>query len=278
MQPSWTGYYINLDKAADRRSSIEKELRKADVKSAYQRFRAVDGSKLPRRNSRLTAGEIGCYRSHADVLDLGKGDRWLHVLEDDAMLAPSAGEMIQGLLAAGSFQPYDMVFTDIIVAAPHLVTLHNLKASYDRAMVNAPDVQIGLIDLRNSNFAGANSYLVNPASLEKVRAAVGADWDAGPTLGVDMLYRREIQQGRLRAACIFPFLSRVHPTLAMESTIGVREVSAAYAMASDLLRLAFYVDADPAEISRELAKLKAPRAGDRHLDLLADIMRVLITA
>jgi hypothetical protein len=276
LQPSWTGYFINLDRAADRRASIEGELRKAKIRPAYQRFRAIDGGKLPPGKSRLTPGEVGCFRSHAEVLRLGKNDRWLHVLEDDAMVSEFFGDIVERLLVAGTFQPYDLIFTDIIIAAPHLLTLHNLKAAYDKAMAKAPDIALGVMDLRNSNFGGANSYFVNPASIDKVRTLVEADLASGPTLGVDMLYRREVQQGRLRAACVFPFISRVHLALATQSTIGTGVLSPAQSMASDLLRLIFYIEADPAEVARELAPLKAPKAADKHLDFLADIVRVMI--
>ena len=50
----------------------------------------------------------------------------------------------------------------------------------------------------------------------------------------------------------------------------------AYSVASDLLRLIFYLDCDPTEVEAALAPLRASRTGDRHMDFLLEILRILI--
>ena len=43
---TWKGFYINLDRAAGRRSSIESQLDALGLKQFYRRFPAVDGRLL----------------------------------------------------------------------------------------------------------------------------------------------------------------------------------------------------------------------------------------
>jgi hypothetical protein len=144
-------------------------------------------------------------------------------------------------------------------------------------MAAAPNVQFSLLNLKDSNFGGTNSYVINPASVAKVANLLDGELVTGPSTSIDMVYRREVQRGRLKAGVIFPFLTRIHLDLATQTTIGAREFDPAYSLASDLLRLCFYVDLDPAEVRRALAPLKAPSANDRQLDFIADIVRVMIS-
>jgi GR25 family glycosyltransferase involved in LPS biosynthesis len=272
---AWSGHYVNLDRAKDRRASIEKTLGKAGLSAVYQRFSAVVGDAALAPQSPMKPAEIGCFRSHASVVGLAtRGLGFVHVLEDDAILSSLFRPVIAQFFASGMLAQYDLVFTDIIIAAPHIGTLRHLKATYDQAMAKAPDIQFSVLDLRDSNFGGANSYFINPASAQRVSAILEAEYRAGPNTLLDMVYRREVQAGRLRAAVIFPFVSRVDLKLAADSAIGFHFQTQAQALASDIVRTCFCVEYDPQEVASALAPLTARK--DRQLDHLAGALRVMI--
>jgi hypothetical protein len=278
VQPCWTGHYINLDRARDRRTSIERQLRKGQIHQAYRRFSAIEGKKAPRGQSPLTPGEIGCFRSHTEVLEIaGREQQWVHVLEDDAVLSRSFGPMVRDLIRAGLFERYDLVFTDIILGAPDLISIRGLEAEFRRSHAAAPDVRLSLLDLRTANPVGTNSYFVNPASLEKVGAILRVQLDGGgPMIPLDWVYQREIQAGRLRAACVFPFLTSVHLKLASASQI--RDDTPVWSSGSDLLRYAFSLGCDIDEIRSAAAALRVKSRGDSHLDHLIRVIRLIISS
>ena len=97
----------------------------------------------------------------------------------------------------------------------------------------------------------------------------------GPSLPVDLFYRREVFAGRIRAACVFPFLSSIDLQLAQATnTIPGRDGPGA--SINDVLRSAFYVDCDIEGAHGILDRLAQPRGGDRHLELLLRIYRQMI--
>lgn len=98
-------FYINLDRATDRRAFMEAQARQRGV--ALTRFRAVEPKDLaPGEYERfaelwerpLTANEIGLLRAHGELwkkaLDRPEG---VVVLEDDAVLSPRFAEAVTQL-------------------------------------------------------------------------------------------------------------------------------------------------------------------------------------
>ncbi len=161
MPADWHGFYINLDTSPDRRKAIEATIARAGLSESYQRFPAVTGADMP-ATCRLRPGEYGCFRSHHDLLaGLTPDGNFVHVLEDDAVLARTFGPAMQTVLSGGLLEPFDIVFTETMIGSdPPLLRM--LKGLFDRGVGKGKPLSLSLIDLKTLFFAGTSSFFVNP--------------------------------------------------------------------------------------------------------------------
>ena len=266
----WHGYFINLERSHDRRASIEAGLNRAGIRDRYQRFEAVDGrlaaSQTP---TNLVHGALGCLLSHTALMSLPHPrDRFLHVLEDDAMLSRHFVPVMEHLIASAALRPFDLVFTDVAPFPNDAPTIDALKKAYDSATADAGP-RFGLLDLKLFQFVGTTSYFVNPESLDKVGAVLR---NRTPPLPIDTLYRQMIQLGHLRAACIFPFATATDPRFVSVINGAQTVVASAF----DAVRYVFYADADIAAAVPMFGFQPRSRTGDARLDLLIEVRRALI--
>jgi hypothetical protein len=93
----------------------------------------------------------------------------------------------------------------------HIGLLKFLKGAFDRLVpaqttpLSFAEMQI--IDLKQQNFACLTSYLVSPTAIDRLLSLYRQEIDQGPQLPVDLFVRDCVQSGKLRAACLFPFLT-----------------------------------------------------------------------
>jgi GR25 family glycosyltransferase involved in LPS biosynthesis len=274
MSVSWNGYFINLDRSVDRRASVEAEIAKAGLGNSYRRFAAVDGKGLPASRSPLTAGERGCFLSHYELIRSMSGQGFVHILEDDAVLAGVFPQVMARLLASNAAASCDLIYTDVMLSwlAPEM--LRRMKARYDESTLDAARLNVGLIDLREFRFSGTNSYFLNLAGLAKVRQLMERELAAGPTVAIDLFYRREVQAGRLRALCVFPFVSCIHLGLAQNNTVSDRPGGTVTAY--EFLRSAFFLDANVDALQTVLDGIpRLPR--DKRITLIEEVQRRILT-
>jgi GR25 family glycosyltransferase involved in LPS biosynthesis len=274
MPAPWRGYYINLDSSPERRAGVEATLARAGLTGLYQRFAAITGAEKP-AGCRLKPGQYGCFRSHHDLLaGLGPEGGFVHVLEDDAILAQPFGPALQRVIAGGLMEPFDIVFTETMVM-PDVLHIHMLKGLFDRNAGAGRPPSLSLIDLETVDFAGTTSYFVNPRSLGRVVESLGRGLATGPARPIDLHYCDEARAGRLRIGLLFPFLSSV--TVGTPSTIRPESASQA---ASLILRNSFFIEADIVKSRRTFAETMArlgPSPPDPRLDLIADILRFTVS-
>ncbi len=91
----YSGFYINLDRSADRRIALEKQLRQNGLDNHYTRFTASNGNSLNFPHSHLKEGEVGCFTSHYQLLKENQHHaRPLHIIEDDVLFAPQTGQVL----------------------------------------------------------------------------------------------------------------------------------------------------------------------------------------
>ena len=270
MTVPWSGTFINLDRSIDRRRGVDSELAKAGL--AYPRFSAIDGAAYP-QSSKLAPGVVGCFRSHHLALVRAPRDgRFVHVLEDDAVLAKEFVPALVSVIATHRLDQFDVVFTDIIVPAD----LQLIKVLKNWFEIYARDRTLQLLDLKDVDFVGMSSYLVNPRSLDRVIHLFETEIARGPTLPVDIYLRRLVHANTLKAACLVPFLSTVSggaTTIDERNTKGIDVVSMAF-------RQAFFVDLDVAAAKRMVRqgmKAAGPTAFDPRLDLLTDALRFYVS-
>src|SRR5260221_4124893 len=207
----YQGYYINLERSAGRRRAFEQQLLALGLESLYTRFPATDGASLRAAGTGLKPGELGCFYSHAAALRAASGSAaCVHILEDDAILSEHVRPVVESAIAANMFERYDIVFTDMFVNC-HLGLLKFLKSSFAKLETPPPralrfeDLQV--IDLAQQNFSCLTSYIVAPRAIDRMLALYSQQIAAGPKSPVDIFVLDCVLAGKLRAACLFPFIT-----------------------------------------------------------------------
>jgi GR25 family glycosyltransferase involved in LPS biosynthesis len=251
----YQGYYINLERNVERRERFLASLNKTDVPGRYERFTGVDGPAAAATHpTKLDPGNLGCWLSHLAILrrmldSAGPSrvpEKHLHMVEDDCVLAPEIGRMLDTTLAiADEKDPsWDLIFTEVFMTPELRVFLRFAKAmaEYRKAGSSA------LLPLKASGFAGTSSYLVNRRSMEKYLKVMDGNWSRG--VAIDIFVRAAIDQNHLKAYCIVPFPTTVSVDADASDIRGPANRSRAV---FDNLRRSFYVHADHAA---QLAWLK----------------------
>ena len=283
---SYHGVYINLDRSAGRRAAMDAQLAPFGLKDRYRRYAAVDGSTLAPSRSELRPGELGAFFSHLRALEAARSSRdaAVHIMEDDALLSAHVRPVIEDSIAAGLFQRFDILFTDIL-AAPHLGMLKGLKSAFDRVEVpprrplHLSDLQV--IDLAGQNFSCLTSYVVGAKSIDRMLALYAAEGESGPTKPVDLFIRDCVLKGKLRAAFLFPFVTSFRLEEIAGSTIGGSAFAAnPSVIVLAVLRYLFFVDRDLAKAKAFLdaATKENRRATNPHHDLMVQALEFVVSA
>ena len=266
MDPSYSGVLINLDSQAGRLAAMRAGLKALGLLDRYERLSAVVGSTQP--GSKLSPGAMGCFLSHRRALDSAKPGVFLHILEDDVDLSRHFDAAVRAAIGAGALANHDIVFTSLIVIPSDFQMLRGLESAYVQNMRSSVPL-FGILDLKGLMFAGTGSYLVNPASVVQVRRLLDDALNGPMNQPIDLLYRSAAWDGRLRAGCLFPFLTATRIDAVESSAIRPGDRTA---QTMDLLSSAFYVEADCGRLLKSLA----PVAPNRRLDLVAAALRVML--
>ena len=258
----YTGYYINLDRATERRAALEAHLASRDPSRPYRRFPAMDGAAIGAISEHIPAGAIGCYHSHRAVLrEQLDGPSHLHIIEDDARMARNAPSFLDQIIASGTLDQYDILFTDSAVP-PHAAGARDYRRIYRDSIRRAHDGTVTSIAVTPIQYmAGTSSYLVNRASIQRLHDLLDAELERGPTLPIDLRIRLWREQGILRVACLFPFITTVRVGEFDSATDDGR--GARSRLGAELLRYSFFVECDIA-LATALADryLAAPPSAD----------------
>ncbi|HWG78656.1 MAG TPA: glycosyltransferase family 25 protein [Stellaceae bacterium] len=277
---SYTGFYINLDRSADRRAQIEAQLAKHKLEHAYARFKAADGNALDLPNPHLKTGEMGCFTSHYLVMKKNlDSPKHLHIVEDDVIFSSRAEEVIRATIDNGGIDGYDLVFTDTYI--PINVDAFRLyKELYDRSVVRDPagaivNAAFSVIDLSGRLFATTSSYLVNAKSIRKLYNVYTKEITNSPRVPIDLLIRNKAAQGIIKVGCIFPFVTSIRLNGDLDTTIAGRAGIGRYdkltVLAGDIARHSFFIDGDIAKC-RDYAGKLLPPDGDAHRALLTSLL------
>jgi len=245
----YAGFYINLDSKPGRRAAMETELTRHGLGEKYARFAGTEGNalKFPNPHS-LKDGVIGCFASHCRLLEQNRaGGRHLHVVEDDAIFAACAPQTINRMIAAGRLDACDILYTDVSVPLRSDIyrmykSMYGKAVTYDDAGA-IKSVAFEVFNMKGMAYASAISYLVNRKSIGKLHDLCAAELARGPSLPVDLFYRQKVEEGALKAACLFPFVTSVNLDQVLQSSID-GDLHKPTAVARLLGRYAFFVDCD----------------------------------
>jgi GR25 family glycosyltransferase involved in LPS biosynthesis len=267
-----SGYWINLDRAIERRQFMAGRLQKVGL-GYYQRILGVDGTVdyagLPR------PGVMGCWLSHLGALRQGATTgNVVHVLEDDTWVGDRSPEIFTSLVTAGVLGKFDVVFTDVLL--DYLTSQRYFRAFYEAARVLPGELppKVNLVNLRGILFSCLNSYFVHPQNMPKVLDLLEQEFrslnlqDPEP---IDMVIRRLVLSGKLTAAVTCPFLTSIDLALHQKTNINSRsDISLQHSLfLHSIHRQAFFYGADdralaallsqhfPAEISTDKSRLLA---------------------
>ena len=240
----YTGTYINLDRSADRRAQIDAEIATFGLQHLYRRFPAADGNVLAYPNPHLSEGEIGCFSSHLLLLRQNlAAEAHVHVVEDDAMFSQFTAQMIKFVVASGTIDQYDIVFTDSTVT-PSRSDYEQYRALYDAcverdAAGNVTRVHPTVVDY----YVGATtSYIVNRRSIPKLVGLFTRELTNGATMPIDLFIRKAAREGALRVGSLFPFATSLRIENVLNNTIAGRRNNLLSRIAVCLGRISFFVE------------------------------------
>ena len=274
----YAGYFVNLDRSAQRRAETEAELARHGLSSRYARFSAAEGNALNVPNPHnLSAGVIGCLTSHYLLLKQNlNGERHLHVVEDEVLFASCAERVIQWVIASGYLDSFDIIYTDISV--PLRNEIHKMyKSAYDKAVVRDAEGKIistafDVLDVRNRAYASTSSFLVNRASIKKIHDILESELTRGPANPVDLVLRERNHQGMLKVGCIFPFVTSVRLGNSFASTVDPR-MDREPELAVDIARTMFFIESDWGQCQAYLDRYAPPPPeGDKLAKMLGQLL------
>ena len=201
-------FYINLDQAKDRRHALEQNFaRFTPADWTLERFAAVDTQAVQDRkiSGQLRPTEIACGTSHLDLMRAKREESApFLILEDDALFGPHSCKTISDAVALlEQNEKWDILFPDLCIA--QIAVMADLLA-LRRQLVGVE--QFRLLDPSRWAFSSATSYILHPRAIPKILSAQPKDW----TVPYDLLLRQLVQEGRLRARCIFPFALSLEET------------------------------------------------------------------
>jgi GR25 family glycosyltransferase involved in LPS biosynthesis len=283
-RPPYRGTYINLDKSTERRAGIEGQLASFGFLDRYTRFPAISTADIVSKSAALRPEEVACFHSHCSALSQAKnGSSCLHIMEDDIVLSKHLRTALEGEDRKGAFDKFDIVFTETFVGY-NAYTLRQFKSLIESLSSGNSQPAFTTADVSSCYMAGMTSYLVPPSAIERVLSAFKRELEAGPSLPVDILVRKEASEGRLRLGCIFPFVTTIDLADLLDSTIRSSEAEAKKLsqLAAGLLRYSFFIDRDLERYAKPwrqiLNKATGKDAADPHHAVLTEALSFVLSS
>ncbi len=211
-----TGRYINLDRSNDRRIRMEAELDRVGLKNSVSRFAAIEPGS---GSGKLTKSEYGCFLSHRSLVDGSEPETHLLVLEDDVKLSIHFREGLRGALQSGKRNSLDIIFLGQTVqfddVAAHARLLEHRRRLESEAAMKKP--RFAMLDGSATYRWGAFGYVLSPEGAEKLRDLLS---EIRQPEQIDLLFRRALEEGRLKGGVLFPYVVGIEPSL--NSTMSER--------------------------------------------------------
>lgn len=297
-----SGYFINLDRSVERKKAIEADLQRLGLLDRYRRF---DASAFDRAvtaqhavPSFSTPSLTGNWRSHLEIMRChGDAKALLHVCEDDIRLSQGFAAHFEAIRWP---EVWDIVFFDLFV--PNRRSVFKIfRSALKHYLLHR---EYSMLDLDQTGYnGGMSSYIVNPASIDKLLRLL--DFEDASKHGIAQIDRyvsQLIAQRRIKAYAVVPFLTslNVHhgdstlheypnPTLmqglyTLRKSFAVDEVTSLAAIDNAFLELPAEAEQAPAVavpspfrqealFASPLQLFVVPEAASINADLLEDVRR-----
>jgi hypothetical protein len=196
------GVFINLDRAAERRAAMDKQLSEIRLPYPVGRFAGIDGLRQAGCPDGLLPGQYGCWLSHLRTIERSlRSDRHLHVIEDDALLGRKLAVLPETLAALDLDSSWDILYLDAT-----LVELPDMYRMFDWVQQARPKGRVHLHPIpAEFTVYGTHSYVVNSSRKKYVHDFLLSYLDAG--VPIDNVLASGIQKGQLKAYLTAPFLT-----------------------------------------------------------------------
>jgi|EndMetStandDraft_3_1072993.scaffolds.fasta_scaffold378342_1 GR25 family glycosyltransferase involved in LPS biosynthesis len=245
----YRGYFLNLERNAQRRDALTRHLAERGAAERYERWAAVDGrAEAGEHPTSLDPGNLGLWLSHERLLKSVAADKHIHILEDDAVLGSNPVGILDELLGYMdvSLAGWDLLFTDIFVQPRTDVFVLFLQKMREFAQKRT----YGILDLARIPFACTSSVLINKASIQKYLGILSGNWSQG--LPIDLFLRSVVQKGQLKAYVTMPFITSISADSNNSDIRGGVDVSR---RVCDVLRRGMFQEADMAALLEEMKQL-----------------------
>jgi GR25 family glycosyltransferase involved in LPS biosynthesis len=209
------GYFINLDRSADRRLALSKQLAAVGMEDIIKRFPAIDGATEGPFDGKGDNGVWACRMSHEKIILQSDPESATIILEDDVDLSECLPHVVNEEKVTGIIESYpglDMFFLDCLPTSDQIpALLHTVERNmrnrvgdgeaHERHQVTAVDFP----DAKPIYEHCAAAYVVLPKGKQTLRRLLGSVADAH--YPIDNLYRMWIRSGELNAHITVPFLA-----------------------------------------------------------------------
>ena len=177
---------------------MEAQLARLDLTQRYQRFAAVDADDIGLRGPVLTAGELGCFTSHYELLQRHlDGASHLHIIEDDVILAKGTAQFVECVISSGMLDEFDLLFTDMVVPL-NFDFYRGARGHYRNDIQRTEDGSASIIQFSTVDFIACTaSYLVNKRSIGRVCDVFRRELESGPNRPIDLFGPRQGGRGRI---------------------------------------------------------------------------------
>ena len=194
-------FFINLEASRERREAlVDNFTRFTPSDWSLERFAAVDAAGVQARKiiGSLRPSAIACGLSHLELMREKRNETSpFLMLEDDALFGPHSCTMIREAIDLLEREgPWDILFPDLCIT--QMGVMADLLALRRKLMQEGG---VRLLNPMRWAFASSTSYILHPRAIPKILSAEPKEWN----VPYDLLLRHLVQEGRLRARCIFPF-------------------------------------------------------------------------
>jgi len=192
------------------------------------------------------------------------GATHLHVLEDDVVLSKQCVSFLDRIILSGSLDDADILFTDTTMPLD-LDRVRDVRRFWRDSVQRLDNGTTAIVRFGYIPYVACmTSYIVNRRSIQLICDIIARELEGDDPRPIDLLIRAKAAEGKLRAKCLFPFITSVRPD--EPRTINYDEATQLSRLAVELLRQSFFVESD-LKAMLELAdrKLISPNAGHQEL-------------
>ena len=260
--------YLNLNPAVERREALEQNFRQYASESwRLVRAEAISASDVQSMGIAGTVrpAEKACYLTHLAALQSAQQSPTpLWIREDDTRIGRHTASAIEQMLTALGTE-WDILFTDVLLGDPGLM----LKMVRTR-QANPPS-QVDALQLSSIKvFAGAYSYLVNPAFAPQLYESLATDDISTP---YDLALRKVVLMPVVRAYVTFPFITTCseHSTRSAIQPINQRSVHHLW----DIFRELMWAETDFGQLDRLIAAFERDGIADPYAVYFGKVMAAM---